>query len=379
MSMTTSAEPVREAKKAPPYSVRRLGPNDEAKIIELCSIVFGNTMPSEHWRWQFPENPFSRPIVYLAETPDGRLVGHYSLIPRPFRDGSRRTLAALSIQSMVHPDFQKQGILKALAAAAEKQLDEDGVEIGITFLNDNSLHAYTQHFGWTELAGPNFILFTVLECGPAIQKILKVEAIARVLAPVANPVARLVFRAQKPREASGRTIRPVERFDERTDALWERFARSIGRGTERSARYLNWRLADKPDHYRMFVAEDDADGGRVSGLVVTKTERKFGLYFGYVAELMFDPDDEETGLALASHALDSLRAEGCSMASAVTAGSASVLRVLRRAGFWRLPRKAMPHGIHFCYKRRANAPDASSRSRETDGEWFLSWIDHDVV
>ena len=292
MSMTTTAEtaePVREAKKVPAYSVRRLGPNDEAKIIELCSIVFGNTMPSEHWRWQFPNNPFSRPIVYLAETPDGRLVGHYSLIPRPFRDGSRRTLAALSIQSMVHPDFQKQGILKALAAAAEKQLDEDEVNIGITFLNDNSLHAYTQHFGWTELAGPNFILFTVLECGPAIQKILKVEAIARLLAPVANPVARLVFRAQKPREASGRTIRPVERFDERTDALWERFARSIGRGTERSARYLNWRLADKPDHYRMFVAEDDADPGRVSGLVVTKTERKFGLYFGYVAELISIP------------------------------------------------------------------------------------------
>ena len=136
-------------------------------------------MPPAHWRWQFPSNPFSRPIVYLAETPDGRLVGHYALIPRPFRDGSRRTLAALSIQSMVHPDFQKQGILKALAAAAEKQLDEDGVDIGITFLNDNSLHAYTQHFGWTELAGSNFILFTVLECGPAIQKILKVEPVAR--------------------------------------------------------------------------------------------------------------------------------------------------------------------------------------------------------
>jgi hypothetical protein len=51
--------------------------------------------------------------VYLAETPEGRIVGHYSLIPTPFRRGGKQVLAALSIQSMIHPDFQRQGILKA--------------------------------------------------------------------------------------------------------------------------------------------------------------------------------------------------------------------------------------------------------------------------
>lgn len=343
---------------------------DEPKILELFEIVFHSTMSAEHWRWQFPDNPFSRPIVYVAETSDGRLIGHYSLIPLPFVKNKKPGLAALSIQSMIHPDFQKRGILKSLAAAAERQLDEDKILTGVTFLNDNSLHAYTTHFGWTKLEGPNPIFFTVLDPKAAMKKVLKSELVAAPLAWAARPVFDRVFRRKA--RAAGPRIHEVKRFDERVDQLWNRFSAEARYAVPRSARYLNWRLADKPADYSLFVSEDEK--GEIEGVVVTKTETKFGLYFGYVVELFFDPARPEIGRALVGHALSSLQAQGCTMATALTHGSDAVRRALRSSGFWRLPKKAMPHGIHFCFKDRERGGPGLSQ----DG-WLLSYCDHDVV
>jgi GNAT superfamily N-acetyltransferase len=325
------------------------------------------------WRWQYPGNPFSRPIAYVAETDDHRLIGHYSLLPRPYLRRGRPTLAALSVISMVHPDHQRRGILKLLAAAAEKQLDDDGVEIGITFLNDNSLHAYTQHFGWTELGGPNFIYFTVLDGEGVFKKLLKNDTLARLASAASLPFARLAFGS---RGVNGRAIpiRTIERFDERADALWTKFSAGLGSTIDRTAKYMNWRLVQKPDTYTIFAAEES---DRLLGIVVTKTDRKFGLYFGYIVELFFEPDALDVGRGLVERALAELRTQGCSMASAVTHGSPSVRRALLRTGFWRLPRRAMPHGIHFCYKDRRSP--ASVKPAKSNDDFFLSWMDHDVV
>lgn len=354
------------------YSVCAFVPEDESKILELYVAVFGKAMARSKWQWLFVHNAFSRAIVYVAKAGDGRIVGHYAMIPQPFFDGGRGALAALSIQSMVHPSFQKRGILKALAAAAAKQLDEDGVKMGMAFLNDESLHVYTTHFGWTPMEGPNPIFVTVLRWDSSIADALKLGALGRRWSRVLAEVARLTFRRAAPRRSFDGTIRRVDRFDERVDALWERFSASLGRSVDRSARYLNWRLVDNPDLYQIHICEDA--GGGMRGFVVTKTEFKFGISFGYLVELIFDVGDIDAGVALASHAQELLTAQGCYMATTLTAGSPDVERVLRRTGFRRLPRKVMAHGIHFCFKSLGTGVSGAIRP-----EWFLSWLDHDVV
>jgi GNAT superfamily N-acetyltransferase len=350
-----------------PWKVRPMSTDDEQRIVDLFQTVFGQPMTRELWRWQFPGNPFSRPIVYLAESEDGTLAGHYALVPTPLVWDGKTTLAGLSIQSMIHPAFQKQGILKALAAAAEQQLDEDGVTVGITFLNDNSLHAYTTHFGWTEMEGPNPIHFTVLDAAGPATRVLRSSALGTVAGRVAKPIVDRVF--ARPRRPGPKELVEIATFDERADRLWSQLREGVPCAVDRSSKYLNWRLVEKPVPYRRFVLERNTG---IDGLVVTRTERKFGIYFGYIVELLFDPARPDVGERLVAGALDDLRDHGCSMATALTSGSPSVQRALSLAGFWRLPRRAMPHGIHFCYKIRHGDQPASSR-------WFLSWSDHDVV
>lgn len=353
------------------WRVRAMRASDEPLLQRLAETVFGKSMTTEQWRAQFPDNPFSRPIVHVAETGAGSLIGQFALVPVPFLKAGRPVTAALSVQSMIHPSFQRRGILKRLAAEVEKQLDEDGVASAYTFLNDNSLPAYTKHFGWTHVAGPSFIFFTVLDAGAALRSRLPPMG-ARVAAALVELPVRLAFRGRGRRGGRDERcrIREVGSFDERADALWTSFARGLTYSVDRTAQYLNWRMSARRGAYSRFAAENGAD---LVGLVVTRTETRFGLELGYIVELLYDPSFPDVGRELVAHALEHLRGQGCSMATALSAGCEHVTSTLRRAGFRRLPRTAMPHGIHFCIK------DRETRKPPATTGWFLSWSDHDVV
>lgn len=342
----------------PPVSSRiaisALDADERAQVLSLYARVFGSVLSVSKWQSLFERNPFSPAIVYVAKTTDRQVVGHYAVIPQPLRLAGEKALGALAVHLMVHPSFQRQGILKALALAVERRMQIDGIDVGMTFLNDNSLHAHIRHFGWSPLGGRNPIFFKVLRWASLF-------AFGRRTARAFDDPCR-----------AGATIREVDALDERVDALWEGMAPHVGVAVERSARYLNWRLAPGRDRYRIHIAEDASK--RLTGVVVTKKERRFGVEVGFLVELLFAVDDEDTGVALARYAQALLVAEGCAMATALTAGSPAVERALRRTGFRRLPRRLMPHGIHFCFKGvglRSGAPGPAP--------WFLSWLDHDVV
>ena len=85
-----------------------------------------------------------------------------------------------------------------------------------------------------------------------------------------------------------------------------------------------------------------------------------------------DPAQSAVGRTLLAHGVDVLREDGCAVALAATAGSPLVRRTLYRGGFFHLPKRVMPHGIHFVYKVRAHA------AGHPDG-YFVSWLDHDLL
>ena len=97
----------------PVYKVRNFSPDDQAGILELHFTVFGRPMLERHWRWQFLENPFSRPIVYVAESDEGRIVGHYALVPLPLRLRGRncRMVSTFATKSSGSPPYARATVI----------------------------------------------------------------------------------------------------------------------------------------------------------------------------------------------------------------------------------------------------------------------------
>jgi GNAT superfamily N-acetyltransferase len=341
--------------------------------------VFGKAMSLEHWRWQFLSNPWSRAVVTVAVRPDGELVGHYALVPLRLDDGDTRAdrerLVAWSILSMVHPEHQRQGMLRALAEAGEALLDAAGVAVGATFLNDNSLPAYTRHFGWKEVGQRPPVYFTVID--PRAPLAARVGAsVTALLAPLARAATGVLFRTASRPRPDGLELRhhaaPLPAFEAPYDRLWDRVRPRVGLATRRDAAYLEWRLRTCPRRYEIIEATRD---GTLLGMVALRAEDKFGERLGYIVEFLCDPDAPEVGLCLLLAARDQLRRTGCSLATMLAGGAPFLEPIVHAAGWRRMPGLLMPHGMHFCVKARAVAAPAELASAT---RWFLSWSDHDV-
>src|SRR5262249_31451860 len=92
----------------PGYAVRSYVEGDEHGIVDLWNEVFGAGRRSpprtvEQWRWLFA--PGRQVAVGVA--PDGRIISHYGAIPLRMQIGDEVRVAALIVDSMVHPDWRR--------------------------------------------------------------------------------------------------------------------------------------------------------------------------------------------------------------------------------------------------------------------------------
>lgn len=354
------------------WTVREFVPEDRDAILQLHERVFGTPLSAEQWEWQFARRPFgSGPIIWLAVTDDGQVVGHYSEIEVPIWRDRLIVRGAFSIMSMVDPAFQRKGILRALAERVGTELTRRSITTSIAFLNDNSFPLYTQRLGWRSLEPSVPIYVTVLDAGPVVARALRLRPFARIGVVAARPMARLVFRAPRDRGLDGLVVTEATAVDERFDALWAAIRQGVAQATDRSAAYLTWRYLESPRTYHLDIAEA---GGRLQGYVVTRAEDRFGMRVGHIVELLADPDRPDVGDRLVMRARQRLGDAGCAIVTALAPSAAGVRAMLARGGFRRLPRRLMPHGIRVCVLDRSNRTGDLAAS---DG-WFLSWGDHDV-
>lgn len=352
------------------FDIRYYREGDEVRILKLFHEVFGPGYSMEGWWWQFRANPFSKPIIWVAENQDGELAGHYCLIPVPYYHEGQHLKAAFSILSMVHPNFQRRGLLKKLAEACDRQLQEDGIALGLTFLNDNSLPVYTTHFGWRKVFGALPVHFRILDASVVLQRYTASRYVQWFGGKVIN-LAYLVGTAPFsffPKRSPSQ-VAEISDFDSRFDDLWGEFSRSMSSGVERNRRYLEWRFGQNPKNYRILAADEN---GQLRGFAVIREEVKFAVKMGYIADLVFL--DPRVGADLLACACQVLKRAGCGMVTGLFTNPDRYRGVLRANRFARLPGFLMPHGIHFCEKRFSGAISQLPGERI-----YLSWSDHDVV
>ncbi len=351
--------------------------SDRENILILFRDVFGSSRTPEWWDWQFIKNPFSRPIIWLAETPEKTLVGHYSLIPVPLWNKGALRKAGFSIHSMIHPNYQRRGLLQRLAASAEQQLAQDGIELGATFLNDNSLPVYTDRLGWHEITGGLPIYVRVLDASPLIERYWKASGWTRMLHRYTTLVANALLAPPLPANCGPNTIVKLDNFDERVDTLWQSIRRHITFGTDRNSNYLNWRISDNPNKYQIYGYLSGED---LKGLIVTRCDRKFGSNLGYIVELMFEPQEPAIGKSLLEFGLRKFLDSGVHLVTALGCKPLGTHTLFTQCGFRQPPKWLMPHDVHFCLRdntaSNARSPDVQLLSLD---RWYLSWSDHDVV
>lgn len=135
-------------------TLRRASSSDRPAIISLCRETLGwnSDDPNEaFFRWKHDENPFGESPSWVAETPDGRILGLRVFLQWQFRDaGGRHHRAVRAVDTATHPDAQGQGIFTRLTTGALPDLTEDGIGFVFNTPNDKSRPGYLR-MGWSDV------------------------------------------------------------------------------------------------------------------------------------------------------------------------------------------------------------------------------------
>jgi hypothetical protein len=118
-------------------------------ISDLFEESFGKPLDIALWHWAYTDNPFGDPLVSIALY-QGRVVGHYAVVPMDLENSSDKISGFLSMTTMVAVDFRMHKLFQRLAEMVYDRINKLGVAaIVFGFPNDNSAPGFSKRLGWT--------------------------------------------------------------------------------------------------------------------------------------------------------------------------------------------------------------------------------------
>jgi hypothetical protein len=268
------------------------------------------------FRWQVLSRPAPAPMAWVSER-DGRIVGTYCGTPLRLRLCDSETLGVHGSHAMTDPSLRRQGILTAVAGAAQAAWAAAGfrLQIGVPW---GSWGSRREALGW--------------------RHVTDLVWLQRWLAPERAVLRRLGVRRQLsvPRvwdrvfgrelgSSPGVTVRVLARPEPTLDELWGRLAPAWPHAVVRDAEWLDWRYLQAPrGGYGVLVAEQM---GGPTGYLAHKLEGGQG----WIADLL--AASEADSRALVRAALAQFRAAGVERVRALVAPQSPMHRALQVAGF----------------------------------------------
>jgi GNAT superfamily N-acetyltransferase len=310
---------------------------DEHQILRLYEEVNKRKMALEYWRWRHARNPFGESIIKLVFA-DGKLIGHYAVTPVDIMVDNVPLRAVLSLHTLTHPAFQRQGIFTFLAEEVYKKCQSEGFSFVYGFPNENSYHGFTNRLRWTGFGKMS-----------SLEKKLDAK-------DGATPKAR--------------KINEIDRFDDRVNVLWDKVKAGYRVIVPRTNDYLNWRFVEHPIiSYPMYTIT--SGNSELLGYMVLKTYQDGDLMRGHIVD-MLSLDDEHTVRSLIDSAHDYFIEKGIGNLSCWMPERCFCSRILKEEGFVN-----KEFDVNFGVRVFEKA-DRSMRDIEQLGNWHLTMSDVDI-
>lgn len=337
--------------------------DSDLAAFKSCFENNGGSRDLDVLRWQYIENPTRELLVDLGMS-GAQVAAIYAVQPTFAHVRGQRCLAAQSVDTLVDTDFRGQGLFTELASTVYQRVRDRGGAFVYGFPNANSAHGFFNKLGWSSL-DPLPFLVRPLRTRFLASKLPTRRLLSRL------PDVRLPMRA--PTLRPGQTIELVTDFGPDYQDLWETFSADVGVSVDRTAEYMNWRLAKPGESY---VCLGVRESGRLSAFCAYKVVDKHGGRIGYVLELLHQLGDDATGVALLRESLGAMATDGADAVLAWSFRHSPNYGPYAKAGFLPLPPRLRPIELHFGVRPLDESLGPTLRDRSN---WYISYCDSDTV
>ena len=288
--------------------IRRATYADKPAIFEFLAAAYPGRSEFKfphRWEWAYENNPFltgDAPPVWIALSPDGRVIGQSAALVEPLVVDGAEYRVGWGVDFHVLPEYRGQGIGTRLQAANDAEN-----EVFMSLSMADSAAGIKRGLGLEPL--PEVAVFTrILHHDPDSVRETLIRRFGRLppalAGGLAGPAARLLTKRSRPRGAPippDLQIRREPHFSEAYDRLWARLGAEYRTLIRRDARYLTWKFRHQPHmHYEILGGYRD-DG--LAGYVVLRRARPPERNAGILVDLFTDPGDRAVTALLIDAAL----------------------------------------------------------------------------
>ena len=328
---------------------------DEKYILELYKKVFKRELSYKTWEWKYNGLNSDRKLIFLAF--DGiNCVGHYALMPFKINAYGKDVDSFISLDSMVHPEFQGQKVFSQLVNYSSKQIEGINKPY-ITFLNEQSISIYTKKYNWKYLG--NIPVY----CRPLSLNYLKTRN--KLVYFFIKPFALLINSFNK--KINKISLQAFNQFNKEILSL-SRDSRFYS--INRSKEFFDWRFDKAPFTYEKYKILYDQN---LIGYCVIRIERKFGLNFVWIMDIFINKEYENQY----ANVLNIIAMKNMYTSDFITSllPSKKYTKYYYKSGYIKIPQFIFPHNFYFCInKNKYENEDIYNLNN-----WYFSWSLNDVL
>lgn len=239
--------------KAVEWEIEGYRAGDEADMLGLFKLVFGNERSLDHWTWQFKNCPYGGPFATLAwRRSDRLLVGQHVVMLNRLNVKGRSVGGCHSLDLAVHPDYRGQRIFDITARDCFARCVAHGIQFVMAFPNASSYPGFVRTLGWNRILYPNRYLMRVGLGAPLRRTLRGVPLVANATDVVFRLMWRLqlsVRHALLARQTEGEVAIAISgTVPEGHDALWDACRSQEVLSLWKDAQYFRWRYDENPEH-----------------------------------------------------------------------------------------------------------------------------------
>ena len=331
---------------------RKYIPGDEDAIIKLYSQVFNKHLSLDEWNWKYNGLFSNKKIIYLAFKED-LCIAQFALMPYSIYGSRKEYFSYVSLDSMVHPDYQGQRLFTKLKDYALKNMEKIHNPL-ITFLNEKSLSVYTKKYNWNYLGNI-----------PVYSRVLSLNNIkknSKLLYLLLKPVS--IFKKLFIKSKDNINLRSCKDFDKDILSM-HNYDQNFS--INRSREFLNWRFNKSPFHYKKYKIFYNRD---LIGYCILKIQTKFNLKFLWIMDLIIINKFQSEFSSILNTISKNYYNKADFLVSLLP--NKKYRKFYIRSGLFKIPSFLFPHQFYFCVLSE------NEKINKLDN-WYMTWALNDTL
>ena len=349
---------------------------DADRILEVNRLEYGvdDTLAAPaDFVWRHDQNPAGQAIIPVIRDDRGSVVGFIWMVPMRIRVRGQDYLVATGTNLVIHPEYRGGLGYTKLMRKFQQVFKEYDIPLHFSFVSE---YTYRQR----RERAPQTVSSISLMVKPlgfdALAQAHSTRGWQRFIIKRVGPlVSPFLFRQQP--VASGReiTVQTVKQFTQDFDKFWGENRDKYPAMAIRDQAFLSWRFAPVSGRqYCILIARSQE---QMLGYTVLHNCTIRGVKTGLIMDLLVadGPLGELAGAYLMAEAETYFRAHEMSLGAGLMMPLEVEHRILRRAGYTRLPRPLAPRTFRFAFF--VHSTDDRDLISLSAREWFVTLADYE--